>query len=547
MSSVLHKKSILQKTATVGSSTLLSRVFGIVREVLMVRYLGAGLISDAFLTAYKIPNALRKIFAEGALSAAYIPTFVHMIKRNEKDEINGVMSLSMLIIQGLLAALCLLIVWRADFVMRLIAPGWYESGAVASSWMGMHLPAAWLGYGKPLEQVVYAIPFLRILMCIIIFISSSWLLASALQAVNHFFIPAFSPVLLNIVFIAGLVIGLAYKVPVSSPFLSYMIVLGTLVQFGLHLYMYFRVGFSFGGITEQSWHYFAEIFKKFFPVMICMSAMEMGNFIDTSYASYLSKGSISLIYYANRFVGIPLGVFATAFATILLPHFSHITAYAPRRLSFYLLETAKFVAWVTIPVSLLMSFLSDKIFYTMFLSDKFNVAQVHEAASILSAFLVGLFFASFNKILVNIYYALRNTKTPAIISALTIVANIVLNSVLIIPLQAQGLALATAISWILQTIMFITALHYFFQFKVYLAPFMVFCMRYGVQLLVFGSIFYGMYRMLTITIEKYLIFIAPKLLYGLAFWLWVGPLCGILFLGLWYTRKYFGVRIYFLE
>ena len=80
MSSVLHKKSILQKTAAVGSSTLLSRVFGIVREVLMVHYLGAGVVSDAFLTAFKIPNALRKIFAEGALSAAYVPTFVHMIK-----------------------------------------------------------------------------------------------------------------------------------------------------------------------------------------------------------------------------------------------------------------------------------------------------------------------------------------------------------------------------------------------------------------------------------------------------------------------------------
>lgn len=306
MSSTLHKKSILQKTAAVGSSTLLSRAFGIAREVLTVRYLGAGVVSDAFLTAYKIPNSLRKIFAEGALSAAYIPTFVHMIKRDDKREIDGVMSLSMLVLQGFLSILCLLMVWKADLVMRVIAPGWYESGEATSSFMGIHLPAAWLGLGQPLEQVAYAVPFLRILMCIIIFISSSWLLASALQAVNHFFIPAFSPVLVNIVFIAGLVIGLWLDIPVSSPFLSYMIVLATFLQFVLHLHMYLTLGFHFGKITAKTWHYFGQIFLKFFPVMIAMSAMEIGNFIDTSFASYLPEGSVSLIYYANRFMGIPL-------------------------------------------------------------------------------------------------------------------------------------------------------------------------------------------------------------------------------------------------
>ena len=546
MSSVLHKKSILQKTAAVGSSTLLSRVFGIVREVLMVHYLGAGVVSDAFLTAFKIPNALRKIFAEGALSAAYVPTFVHMIKRGDKREIDGVMSLSMLIIQGLLAALCFLMVWKADFVMRLIAPGWYEAGEVAHSWMGIPMPAAWLGLGQPLEQVAYAIPFLRILMCIIIFISSSWLLASALQAVNHFFIPSFSPVILNIIFIFGLASGIAWGIPVSSPWLSSMIVLGTLVQFLLHLYIYFKLGFRFGSISAKSWHYFGEIFSKFFPVMLCMSAMEMGNFIDTSFASYLPKGSVSLIYYANRFVGIPLGVFATAFATILLPHFSHISTYAPRRLSFYILETMKFVAWVTIPVALMMSFFADKIFLTLF-SDKLTMMQVHEAASILSAFVLGLFFASSNKILLNIYYALRNTKVPAIISAITIVSNIIFNKLLIGSLQATGLALATTLSWSLQTLMFVLCLHYLFDVKVYFAAFANFFARYAAQLAAFGSLFFGIYKAIEWAIEYYLASYANHLLQGIEFWLWVGPLCLAFFLLTWYTRRLFGLRIYVLD
>jgi len=546
MSSILHKKSILQKTAAVGSSTLLSRVFGIMREYFMVKYLGAGIVSDAFLTAFKIPNALRKIFAEGALSAAYIPTFVHMIKRDHKKEIDGVMSLSMLIIQGLLAVLCVLMVLNADFVMRIIAPGWYEVGDARGTLLGIHVPAAWVGLGQPMEQVTYAIPFLRILMCIIIFLSSSWLLASALQAVNHFYVPAFSPVILNIIFIAGLVGGLMWHIPVSSPFLSYMIVLGTVTQFALHLYTYFKLGFGFGKITPQSWVYFKEIFSKFFPVMLCMSAMEIGNFIDTSFASYLPKGSVSLIYYANRFMGIPLGVFATAFATILLPHFSYITAYAPRRLSFYVLETAKFIAWVTVPVAIMMSFFANKIFSTMF-SDKLTALQINEAGSILIAFLIGLFFASFNKILINMYYALRNTRIPAIISALTIISNIVMNSLLIGSLQATGLALATALSWILQTTMFVVCLHYLFNVTVYGVAFFKFCVRYALQLTLIGAFFYGIYQGLVWSITHCMSFASAFLLEGLAFWLWIGPLCGLFFFVMWYTRRIFGVRLYFLD
>lgn len=547
MSSVLHKKSILEKTVQVGGSTLLSRLFGIVREILMVRYLGAGAVSDAFLTAFKIPNSLRKIFAEGALSAAYIPTFVHMIKRNDKRDIDGVMSLSFLVIQGLLAALCVLMVWQADFVIRIIAPGWYDVGDASYHFLGVPLPAAWFGSGHPLEQVAYAIPFLRVLMCIIIFISSSWLLASALQAVNHFFVPAFSPVLLNIVFVGALLGGLYFDVPISSPYLSYMIVIATIVQFALHLAMYFNLGFSFGAITAKTWHYFGLILTKFFPVMLSMSVMEVSTFIDTSFASYLPKGSVSLIHYANRFMGIPLGVFATAFATILLPHFSRITAYAPRRLSFYLLETAKFILWVTFPVFLLMSFFADKIFHTIFLSDKFTIMQVHEAAYILIAFLTGLFFASFNKILLNMYYALHNTKVPAVISVLAIGLNVVLNSVFIIPMQATGLAFASSLSWALQTIMFVVCLHYLFDFNIYVVPFARFCMRYFVQCSVLGSLFYCVYSTISWLIAVYLPTLSDSLLNGLLLWFWVGPLCMALFGLLWYTRKPFGVRVYYLD
>src|SRR5258708_10735980 len=163
---MLSQKTILKKTIQVGSSTLLSRFFGIVREILMVRYLGAGGLSDAFLTAYKFPNSLRKIFAEGALSAAFIPTVVQTLKHGDKNAIAGLMSLAFLVFEGTVLALCALIMKHAEQVIGFIAPGFSE------------------------QQIIQTIPMVHILMPFIFFISSSALLAGALQAVGHFFIPA---------------------------------------------------------------------------------------------------------------------------------------------------------------------------------------------------------------------------------------------------------------------------------------------------------------------------------------------------------------------
>ena len=156
MKNALSKRSIIRKTMQVGGSTLMSRVLGIIREVLMVRYLGAGAMADAFITAWKIPNSLRKIFAEGALSAAFTPTMVKLIKEDKKDAANGLMSLGFLFFEGIVLALCTIVIITAPTVVWLMAPGFSP------------------------EQVARTVPFLRILMPFIFFISISALLAGAL-------------------------------------------------------------------------------------------------------------------------------------------------------------------------------------------------------------------------------------------------------------------------------------------------------------------------------------------------------------------------------
>jgi putative peptidoglycan lipid II flippase len=521
MAHTLHKKSIIRQTIKIGNSTLASRFLGVIRELLLVRYLGAQAISDAFLIAYKLPNSLRKIFAEGALSAAFIPSFITAL-RHKESVAHGLMSLAFLVFEGILLIVCALTIIFAPAVIHFAAPGFSA------------------------EQTILAIPLLRILMPFIFFISSSALLAGALQAVGHFFVPAFGPILLNIVFIIGLCVCWFFNLPVI--YLCFFILLGGLLQFLQHVITYFKLNFTFGPITPDAWHAFKSILSKFFLCALSMSVIEINFFIDTQFASYLPAGSISLITYAFRFVGIPLGVFASAFSTILLPHFSRISIYAPKRLNFYILESAKLVFWITIPCMLALVFFADKIFITLFGSKSLTMAQAHEAGSILIAFAIGLFFFSLNKILLNVFYALHATGIPGAISVVATISNILLNFLLIKHLQGAGLALATSIAGAIQTFLLFYFLRKKFGYHCYLEHFWPFLGRYLFQLAVVSGIFLISYSLTWFFIAYYMpSFISAFLLYGFGFWVWAAPLCLAAGLLLYWYKDSFGVRLYFLD
>ena len=338
MSSV--KRSIIKKTIEFGAPTFLSRMFGLVREVLQARIIGVGIVSDAFIAAFKIPNSLRKIFAEGALTGAFVPTVVSLLKKDGRKSINDLMTLSFLVFEGVLLALCLFIFWQPYATIKLIAWGFSH------------------------EQISYAVPFLRVLVSFILFISSSALLSGALQAMHHFLVPACAPVLLNLFFIAGLLVCKWFNV--SLMYLCGFIVAGSAASFLLHLFVYFKYHFSFGSINKDAWKNFKVLVRKFIPSMVGMSIVEVNLFLDSTVSSFLSKGSYTLLYYGARLMGIPLGVFAVAFSSILLPHFSRVVLYAPKRLGFYLLESAKLVFWVTVPAALMMTVLARKIFCNSF-------------------------------------------------------------------------------------------------------------------------------------------------------------------------------------
>lgn len=518
----MDKKSIIKKTIGVGVSTLASRLLGIIREVMQAQYLGVNAMSDAFATAFRIPNSFRKVFVEGALSASLVPPFVKAIRNDQKKMVDSLILLALLIFEGIVLLCCGFFIWKADVVIRFLCPGF------------------------SVEQIARTVPMLRILMPFILLISCSAVFGSALQAINHFFIPAITPAFINVVWIGGLVLCMVNDLPIN--FFCYAIIFAGIVQLIVHIIAYLRLDFAFAKVTPETWNIFKPIALNVFFCIICVGmTSEISLIIDTMFASYLPAGSISLMTYAIRFMGIPLGLFASALSTITLPYFSRVSSYAPKRLSFFMVETSKLVFWVTIPMMIILGFLSEKLFHTIFLSSKFTIAQVLEARTIFIAFLIGLFSLSLNKILLNLYYSRHVMWLPAVISIFGAGINVVFNMLLISKFQAMGLALGTSIAACVQTLLHLIFLRFWFGYTFYINNFMRFVGRYCLQLVVVLPISLFIYYGITYTINMLPTSLSQFFLYKIGFWLWAGPLClaiaGVIYL----TRKQFGIRLYFFD
>lgn len=498
--------------------TFLSRMLGITREFLMVRYFGAGAVFDAFIAAFKLPNFFRHIFAEGALSASFVPAIVKTVKQGNKEEANGLMSISFLFFEGLVLLLYGLVLFKTEWLLLLVAPGFSA------------------------EQVSYTIPFLRILFSFLFFISSSALLAGALNSVNHFFVPAFATPLWNMVYIVTLLICLAYKLPYT--YLCVGIIVGAAIQFLAHLIVFFRLGFRFGPIDAGVIASFRSVLAKFLPCLFGVSIAELNLFISLSIASYLPKGSISLLHLGSRFAFIPLGMFAVALSSVMLPHFSRLVLYAPKRLNFYLLEVAKFVTWVIMPTMFFIMFCSRELFVFL-LGAKATPELVHQGGIILTMYTSGLLFLCVNKILLSMFYALKDTTSTAIASASCAAINIVGDIVGIRLFGAYGIGIANTIAAGVMTVLCFFFLYKQHDLKFYLGSYIAFAVRYAAQLAVVAGLFLGLF----IGAQKLAGVYGMSVFFvqGFGFWLIACPLAaGCMYL-LFCTRRFCGIDVYFLK
>ena len=416
-------KQLLKSTAVVSSMTMISRILGFVRDMLFARIFGADGSTDAFFVAFKIPNFLRRLFAEGAFSQAFIPVLSDYKKEGGKAALQHFVDRT----AGSLAIILMLVtcigIFAAPVLIFIFAPGF--------DWQG--------------EQHDLAVQLLQITFPYLFFISSVAFAGGILNTFGKFAVPAFTPVFLNICMIAAAiwlaprmdqpVVALAWGV-FAAGVVQLLFQFPALIRLGLLPRL--RFGFKDSGVQR--------ILKLMVPAIFGVSITQINLLLDTLIASFLNAGSVSWLYYSDRLVEFPLGVFGIALATVILPNLSkNHAAQDSEAFSRSLDWGLKLVILIGVPAAIGLLMLAEPMLSTLFQYDEFSQNDVVMAGQSLMAYSLGLLGFILVKILVPGFTSRKDMKTPVRFGIYAMIANMLMNIAFVFPLAHAGLALATSL------------------------------------------------------------------------------------------------------
>jgi len=422
----------ITKAATViGTGTLLSRIFGFLRDMVIAYFFGAGIATDAFFVAFRIPNLWRKLVGEGSLTISFIPVYTEYLTNRTEDESTEVTHIAFTI-----AGLLLLVVTAAGILfspilMRIIGPGFLKD---------------------PLEfQLIITLN--RIMFPYIFFMGLFALCMGILNSLRHFFAPAFAPVFLNICIIVSILYFYQnFQKPVMA--LAIGVLAGGLIQFLFQIPFLLKRRISFRFNFNFRHPAIKRIGFLMIPGLIGTAVYQINVFVDTIFASFLPRGSVSYLYYADRLMEFPLGIFAIAIGMAALPSLSLLASQEnkeefKRTLSF----AFRLVSFISIPAMVGLIALKTPIFNLLFQRGRFDYFATEMTAKALLCYSVGLWAIAGVRVIAPAFYSLQDTWTPLKIAMICLGANVILNSILIYPLKHAGLALATSLSSILNLVL----------------------------------------------------------------------------------------------
>lgn len=427
-------RGLVRDTAVVSAMTLLSRILGFARDLILARLFGAGFAMDAFFVAFKIPNFLRRLFAEGAFSLAFVPVIGEYRAQRDHDAVRTLVGRVAGTLVGILVIVSIVGVLGAPVVVGIFAPGFLD---------------------EP-EKFELTVRMLRVTFSYILFISLAAFASGILNTYGRFAIPAFAPVLLNVVLIAAAWwVAPQLETPVMA--LAWAVAVGGVVQLlamlpalrKLRLLVRPRWGWRHEGVRR--------ILRLMGPAVLGSSVAQINLLLDTLIASFLVTGSVSWLYYSDRMVEFPLGVFGIALSTVILPSLSRTHAQAEPQVFRRILDQA--LRWVVLlgtPAALGLLLLSGPIMVALFQYDQFGAHDARMAALSLMALSLGLPAFILVKVLAPAFYARQDTRTPVRIAVTAMIANMGLNLAFVLPMvyfgipgPHAGLALATAAaSWL---------------------------------------------------------------------------------------------------
>lgn len=423
---------LLKSTFTVGMATIVSRLSGFVRDMIFARYFGASGDTDAFFLAFKIPNFMRRLFAEGSFSLAFVPVLSEVRATGDRaalkrliDHVTGTLLAALLVVTavGVLAA---------PLVLGVFAPGWWYEGR----------PEFWL-----------SAEMLRITFPYILLISLTALSGGILNTFDRFLVPALTPVLLNLSLIAAaILVSGRMEVPVKS--LAWGVLAAGVIQLGVQVPALIRLGLMprpRWGWKDSAVH---KILRLMIPTLLGSSVAQVNLLVDSVLATFLISGSVTWLYYSDRLLEFPLGVFGVALATVILPNLSRkFSLQSSQAFSGTLDWALRLAIIITIPAAVGLVVLARPILITMFQYDAFLAHDVEMTALSLSAYALGLPAFIAVKVLAPGYYARQDTRTPVRIAVISMLSNIGFNLIFVAILLGlhfkgphAGLALASTVA-----------------------------------------------------------------------------------------------------
>lgn len=428
-------KSLFKSTSVVVLMTTISRIFGFIRDMVTAIFFGATAGFDAFSVAFKIPNFMRRLFAEGSFAQAFVPVLSEYQKKNSPEETQEFINSIAGTLAFILFCVTVVGVVFAPWIVRVFAPGFETSG----------------------PRYDLAVTMLRITFPYLWMISLTAFCGSILNSYSRYWVAAFTPVFLNISMIAA-AMWLAPHMATPIIALAWGVFIAGIVQLlfqwpflkRLRLMPRPKINFKDPGVNR--------VLKLMVPALFGVSVSQLNLLIDTLFASFLVVGSVSWLYYSDRLMEFPLGVFGVAISTVILPNLSrHHASQSHEEFSLTVDWALRCVLLVGIPAAVVLAVISGPLLSTLFQHGKFDAHAVIMAKKSLAMFAVGITPFMLIKILASGFYARQNLRTPVRIGVIAMIANMIFNVILIWPLAHAGIALATSLASIVN----VSFLYYF--------------------------------------------------------------------------------------
>lgn len=410
-------RPLLKSTGITGAATLLSRLTGLVRDALIAQSLGGGVVSDAYLVAFKIPNFLRRLFAEGAFSNSFVPVFSEYRSQREHAEVRELVSGVAGTLGTVLFALSVLGVLVSPVIIAVFAPAWAVRGSE--------------GFDLAVDMLRWTFPFL-------LFISITSLMSGVLNSHGKFFIPAFTQVVMNLVMITAA----AWFAPRSdSPgiVLAIAVFISGVAQVLFQLPAVARLGLLSWPRWRPRLEGVRRIARLMVPGIIGSSAAQISLVLDTQIATFLVAGSVTWLFYADRLMEFPLGVFSIALATVILPSLSvNHASRSMEQFSATLDWAIRLVVVLVTPAAVGMLFFAGPMVAMILGYRNYGAEDVVRTSYALMAYSWGLVAFSLVKVLVPGYYARQETRKPVRIAMISLAVSTGLNILLVIPAHQLG-------------------------------------------------------------------------------------------------------------